>query len=993
MEVLKIREKESEGFGGGMLSIQIGSVLESARPPKLKTFESGLKLLNQEIEESKTRTIKRGGKISRKLLAKFPNVRFRSDRSDMVLNYKPPSGTILAGSYLLGTLLWSAETPSVDVCVIIPKECTERTDYKNHRYFDRRLLYLFVLFSYLSKSARWTNVELGREFLGGDRLKPLLTLQLSRSTLQAIGASEGDLKDCSRLKIRIIPSIENDALREVSKRASLPCTELADEMYWNSLASEMQIVAMLQLMNEVKTKAAGFSDALLLLKRWRERRNLSISPFMLTACLARLILDRVVPPMASVQHMFLACLQYLSTWRISSGKSSLRLAQTCDVLLMLSQAEQLEVSMDATAALKAIESPSTNSDLLGGAYACLFATSPTFNLAERFDVMVTVKTANSVNLNYLSHACSEIIGKALGKACDLASPRILSDFVGIGLLLNPEHQFGRVLTAEDSDMDRDSFRAFWGSRSGLRRFKDGRIVESVVWSRGGMEGIREACAVAIGSHVDGLDSESVGFIYYDLSAVLPQTNRASVTARRAAERLGNALRNMDGIPLDVAEVAFAGEILLGTSVLGGGPRETRCRPASNLILSFETSPEWPKNLEGIQASMAAFYVAISKSLRKGGFDAMSTKTHVEVEVDSFFFRARLRYDAIVAFLPEEAREAQIWITVRQPRLHNALRSVCGEDESAAFQETCRLAKHWLSSHWMGNHFCDELVELLVARFFFYPDSQPHGRTPGSASTAFAAFLSLLANFPWEVAPLVIVFDDDDTIHEKAEKAFRSLPSRSSAPPMIVSTAGDLLGKSFSPAFKRGPERVVLKRMVAVASAALRSFVNGFDSAGDERLNPKILFRESSKSKFDAQIRLREECVPSLSAGIDWKNRQRRVLRNGPLGSRVPSPNLLNVLVGANPTDELVRRLESLFGHIAVFFHNKNGGTQVGVVWRPRSIRPRKLTLYGLPFSRPVFPEEGRESDKATEIVFDKRYAIYAMRKLGGDLVTEIDMRT
>mmetsp|Transcript_39436 Transcript_39436/g.156583 ORF Transcript_39436/g.156583 Transcript_39436/m.156583 type:complete len:947 (-) Transcript_39436:1750-4590(-) len=922
MEVLKIREKESEGFGSGMLSIQIDSVLESARAPKLKAFESGLKVLNEEMEESKTRSIKRDGKIAKRMLAKFPNLRFRSDRSNMVLNYKPPSGTILAGSYLLGALLWSTETPSVDICVIIPKECTERTDYKNYRYFDRRLLYLFGLFSVLSKSFRCTNVELGREFLGGDRLKPLLTLQLSSSTLQAIGASEADRKACSRLRIRIIPGIENDALREVSKRASLPGTKSSEELYWNSLASEMQIVAMLQLLNEVKTKAAGFSDALLLLKRWRERRNLPITPFMLSACLAKLILDRVVPPMASVQHMFLACLQYLSTWRMSSGKISLHLTEICDVLSLLSQEEQLEVSMDATAALRVIESSSTNSDLLGGAYACLFATSPTFSVAERFDVMVTVNITDSVNPNKLSHSCSEIIRKALGKACDLASPRILSDVVGIGLLLNPERQFGRVLTAEDSDMDRDSFRAFWGSRSSLRRFKDGRIVESVVWTKGGVEGVREACEVAIGSHVDGVDRESVGFVHHDLSTVLPQANSASITARRAAERLGNALRSLDGIPLDVAEVAFAGEILLGTSVLGGGPRETRYRPVSNLILSFETSPEWPKNLEGIRASMGAFYVAISKSLMKGGFDAVSTKTHVEVEADGFFFIVMLRYDTIVAFLPEELRETQIWTTVRQPRLHKALRRVCGEDESAAFQETCRIAKHWLSSHWMGNHFCDELVEMLVARFFFSPDSQPHGRIPGSSSAAFAAFLSLLANFPWEVAPLVVVFDDDDTVHEKAEKAFRSLPSRSSAPPMIVSTPGDVLGKSFSPLYKRGPERVVLKRIAAVASAALGRFVNGFDNAGDEPLSPKALFRESSKAKFDAQIMLREECVPTLSAGIDAKNRQRRALRNGPLGSRVTSPNLLNVLVGANPTDELVRRLESLFGHVAVFFHNK-----------------------------------------------------------------------
>jgi U3 small nucleolar RNA-associated protein 22 len=54
----------------------------------------------------------------------------------------------------------------------------------------------------------------------------------------------------------------------------------------------------------------------------------------------------------------------------------------------------------------------------------------------------------------------------------------------IGVLLDKEHAFNILDQGPPSEdtAGSDAFRLLWGSKSELRRFKDGRITESVVWN-------------------------------------------------------------------------------------------------------------------------------------------------------------------------------------------------------------------------------------------------------------------------------------------------------------------------------------------------------------------------------------------------------------------------------------------------------------------------------------------------------------------------------
>ena len=59
------------------------------------------------------------------------------------------------------------------------------------------------------------------------------------------------------------------------------------------------------------------------------------------------------------------------------------------------------------------------------------------------------------------------------------------DVIFIGIIHNPQQAFHLVdhgpAAGDEDQVALEQFREFWGEKSELRRFKDGRILESVVW--------------------------------------------------------------------------------------------------------------------------------------------------------------------------------------------------------------------------------------------------------------------------------------------------------------------------------------------------------------------------------------------------------------------------------------------------------------------------------------------------------------------------------
>ncbi|KAG6888045.1 hypothetical protein C0995_010906 [Termitomyces sp. Mi166 len=232
-----------------------------------------------------------------------------------------------------------------------------------------------------------------------------------------------------------------------------------------------------------------------------------------------------------------------------------------------------------------------------------------------------------------------------------SSPRALSQAhpsnastIYIGLIYNFSAAFRLVdhgPAADEEDASKvQRFRDFWGEKAELRRFKDGRIIESVVWD---VKTADERAHVPgmIVQHVlqrhFGLGSDSVQTwqTSFDSLLRLPEVISskyfsAGITtgfkaALTAFDTLVKQIKGLDNaLPLSVLNVSPISEQLRYTSVFSPVPLPTSLSsvfPVTaqylspiHVILEFEKSSRWPDELKAIQKTKLAFFERIASEL-------------------------------------------------------------------------------------------------------------------------------------------------------------------------------------------------------------------------------------------------------------------------------------------------------------------------------------------------------------------------------------------
>ncbi|CAE6452704.1 unnamed protein product [Rhizoctonia solani] len=281
--------------------------------------------------------------------------------------------------------------------------------------------------------------------------------------------------------------------------------------------------------------------------------------------------------------------------------------------------------------------------------------------------------------NALISQLTATVRKALGtrvKACAVLQPaptlRSLSQscpnsvpFIELGLVLD-QTEAPRLVDygpPADDSAGSEVFRAFWGPKSELRRFKDGRILESVVWEvshpdeRAHIPGrlIRHILHVVWEvSHPDerahipgrlirhilqfhfGIEIEPVQPTVYDEVVRLPSsavklyssvaenlmTFRPSQTA---FDTIVRQIKAAEDLPLALVTASPISPYLRGTSVFypwpmdlaryGSLPESIKYIPPMDAILQLEKSARWPDDLAAIQKLKLAFFVGIADALR------------------------------------------------------------------------------------------------------------------------------------------------------------------------------------------------------------------------------------------------------------------------------------------------------------------------------------------------------------------------------------------
>ena len=232
-----------------------------------------------------------------------------------------------------------------------------------------------------------------------------------------------------------------------------------------------------------------------------------------------------------------------------------------------------------------------------------------------------------------------------------SSPRSLSqafpsnhDIVLIGLIHDPQNAYRLVDHGPAADKeDKTSthqFRDFWGEKAELRRFKDGRIQESVVWD---VKSIDERAHVPgmivrhlLGRHfgVTG-DKVQTWQTSFDSMVRLPEVvsskylgSGMAVGVKGAITAFDNLVKQIkaldDELPLSLSSVSPVSEQLRYTNVFGPVPLPpslAQSMPPNahylapiSIVMEFEKSSRWPDDLKAIQKIKLAFFERIATAL-------------------------------------------------------------------------------------------------------------------------------------------------------------------------------------------------------------------------------------------------------------------------------------------------------------------------------------------------------------------------------------------
>lgn len=570
--------------------------------------------------------------------------------------------------------------------------------------------------------------------------------------------------------------------------------------------------------------------------------------------------------------------------------------------------------------------------------------------------------------------------------------------LAIGVVVEPSvalRGVDRGPSPED-EANSEAFRVLWGSKAELRRFKDGSILESVVWTSTDARALlEEIVGHLLKTHVDEKTASSFKLVGNDLEPIVPGFNPAlslfdSVNA--AYRALEQDIRTAQGLPLSIRQISPASSALSYSSIALPFARKAYPAEPMDVVLQFEGSTRWPDDLQAIQVTKIALMLKLAEVLDQSP-SKPRTRIGLENEHSDIFNRSylQIKYPSSAAFnvrIHHDREHTLIERLLKSQDLHpkereNAAAALASykrtfESRPAhcqavqiiatrypALSPTLRLVKRWFNAHLLGIHFPDELIEIITVRAFVH--SQPW-KPPGSAQMGLLRTLSFLARWEWQTEPLLVNFSGNLKSPELQNAstrfdAWRKIDPIMNRVALFVATNYDTDGTTWT---EFSPAKVIASRMTSLAVAAQNAIKQqGFN------LDITAIFQPSSKG-YDFQIRLSKKFTRrnQLSKGDSkFKNMQRGTIMD-------------NDLVGYDPIGQYLAELRLVFGECCELFYDVNGGDFIAGVWNPS--KGQRRWKPGLPYSTiPLLPQE---DNQAFEAIMNKDAMLEEMSRIGGDLV-------
>lgn len=553
------------------------------------------------------------------------------------------------------------------------------------------------------------------------------------------------------------------------------------------------------------------------------------------------------------------------------------------------------------------------------------------------------------------------------------------DHIRVKLLVNPSESEKLVTRgpkhSEEPTPEAVHFKNFWGSKSSLRRFKNGSITHCCVWSTSSTEPVISSIVdFALHKHL----SEGTRVLNdrtRQLQRLLPLPNlpASSKTSILNLNSFYNLKRSFDDLyrvifemklPLSIKSILPVGQAFRYTSLCQPVPH-AYSNPDffQDVVLEFETSPKWPDEIASLEKAKTAFLLKIEEQLQNNHSDYKTFFTRDETipynldivllniltpEGYGFKFRVLTERDEILYLraifnakkdLAPELEKTYMRFTSKYVASVRHVRTIETLSHSIPFYSpVVRLFKRWLDAHLLLDHLNEELVELIALKPFV--DSAPYS-VPGSLENGFLKLLKFLNQWNWKEEPLILDLakpeeefesnstNDDPNVSENMNLSqFKAIQAnfqnmRKTDPngmhvQFFIASKIDPSGILYS----NGIPLPIATRLTALSKVAF----NMLQTHGFNKQTIDLLFTPALKD-YDFVVHLKSPFPLKISSGVldssEFKNLANDKLLNS---SSVDVSSLSRKM---DPTYQLVKYLNMKYKNSIIFFSHRymavNGG--------------------------------------------------------------------
>ncbi|KAF2399987.1 Nrap protein [Trichodelitschia bisporula] len=1047
-----------EVFRSNMFKLQVDELLEQVRPKhgkKEAAVERVLRALKTIIEQIPARDPTSVVEAEKALLKKdriavpFPNPRPAED-AKYKLAYSKPAQVSVAGSYPLKTTTGSSSDLVLDIIVTMPQDIFQEKDYMNFRYFYKRAFYLACLAAGI-KANKQHAFDLKFDYLHGNRLLPILVVT-------------PDEKDAG-FKVVILPAVLKNVFPVEKLLPTVNCVrpkvlgEEKDEplrptpFYNASIRVDSLALAYLKLQHDAAKQCEAYKDACVLGRIWLRQRGFSgrmrnggFGNFEWGVLIALLLqgggpkgMPAFSPGYSSYQ-LFKATLQYLATKdfvknpQVVGGSLALPqekgpvffdVTRSSNVLFKMSPWSYKLLQYEARTAVAML------SDSVFDHFDATFIMRVDQPL-YRYDTIVEIPVLSLVPVaeremleERLSSRCQELyttLTRGLGdrvKLIQLHMPEeenwalgtrahaISNDSkVMIGFVVDAA-SYNRTVDhgpAAENKKEAASFRKFWGEKAELRRFKDGSILESLVWStKEGSSIFRQIISYLVERHFGKDAAADMSYTGDQETKLVPSAGQPAGIApfhpiMMAFQALEKDLRALEELPLQIRHILPASPELSYSSVeIPFIPGRTRMTIPADVILQFESSARWPDDLAAIQGTKIAFLLNLATELEAHAA-GMTARVGLENETASLqnqsfldviyptgaAFRLRLLHDREPTLLTRRLKDKTLSQSVKTaaaaalaafkrtfvhlPAHTQAIQTLA--TRFPALSTAMRLFKRWIAAHRLAPHIAPQAAELLAARAFAAPYPWP---VPSTGTTGFLRTLAFVARWDWRVEPWIVDLSVgggpgveggfDAQAVQAARLRFEAWRKVDPGMNRVVWFLGSSVdGEGVAWTEGRVP-KVVAGRVRALAKAAV-GVIN------DRERDVGTLFG-GSVTEYDFVIRLAD-------VGDKGKRKEKEKFKN--LAQQAGEED-----VGYDPLGAFADEIQRLFGHAAVFFWDADRRDCIAGLWNP--LQEERAWKLKLDYSTvPVEKGEGVVARINREGILNE------IARLGGGLVKKVDVK-